>query len=293
MTFARLHGLALLSLLAIAACDGGATTPAAEAIVAGIAKVSGDAQSAQVIPPPGDALFARGISAVVSNDPTLLPDLLVARLEVVGPSSKNMTFPTGTAVLWEVGLAGVPGPDPRCGTPGTLSTRADDSAYVANGWRRGTLANATCVSRARLYLGSSLVEADSFTAQFTPGPPGVGKRHDGSHPDAPHQLLLSPLSVQDAYGNAIPFRILTVVQDTMVWVGGATWGTAASRTLHWKDIRGVATLPHEGHFYLVNEAGVRLAWVSYRLLPTQTGMEYTALSGVKGDFNTIPGSAER
>ncbi|HEU4885045.1 MAG TPA: hypothetical protein VFT45_22485 [Longimicrobium sp.] len=287
---ARLNGIALLSLFAIAACDGGGTTPEADAVVAGLAKVSGDAQSTQVILPasPGGAAFALEISALASHDAALLPDLLVARIELAKPSgapaSSTAPIPVGTAVQWDVGVAGVPGADPRCGVARTAATRADDSAHVVNGWRKGTLANVTCVARASLYVGSTLVEADSFTAQFTPGPPEVGKRLDGHHPDAPHQLLLDPRAVQDAYGNAIPFRIVTVAQDTFVWAGGAAWGTAESRTLHWKDIRGSATEMQEGYFYLVNEAGARIAWVSYRLFPTQTGMEYTSLSGVKGDF---------
>jgi hypothetical protein len=284
----RPHALALLSLFAIAACDGGATTPAADPVVSALAKVSGDGQSAQVIPPPGDAAFSLGISAVASNDATLLPDLLVARIVLTeasgAPSSATGPLPTGTVANWEMGLAGVPGPDPRCGTPHTMATRPDESAHVENGWRRGTLADTTCVARAALYRASTLVDADSFTARFTPGPPGVGRRYDGHHPDAPHQVQLNRLSVQDAYGNAIPFRVQTAPGDTMVWVEGTAWGTAASRTLHWKDIRGVATQVHEGYFYLMDQAGVRIGWASYRLFPTRTGMEYTALSGVKGDF---------
>lgn len=288
--FARLRGIALLSLFAATACDGGGTTAEADATVSGLAKVSGDAQSTQVILPssPGGAAFALEISALASHDAALLPDLLVARIELAKPSGapapSTAPVPTGTSVQWDVGVAGVPGADPRCGSTRTAATRADDSAHVVNGWRKGTLANVTCVARASLYAGSTLVAADSFTAQFTPGPPEVGKRLDGHHPDAPHQLLLDPRAVQDAYGNGIPFRIVTPAQDTFVWAGGTAWGTAESRTLHWKDIGGTATQVQEGYFYLVNEAGARIAWVSYRLFPTQPGMEYTSLSGVKGDF---------
>lgn len=286
-----------LALLILAACDGG-TTPTPDPVMTGIAKVSGDGQRAQVRAATGAVLSLAGvgISRVDSNDPTLLPELLVARIEFTTPSSavyaapsagahgapRFQQAPAGTVVNWETGIRGVPGKDVRCGEPRVPVTQVFDSATVVNGWRRGTLADTTCVTRTALYRGTQLIEADSFTAVFTPGPPAVGKRFEMFEPDAPHQLLIDRRAVQDAHGNPIPFRIQVAAGDTMVWAGGTTWGTVESRTLHWRNLQGTKELV-DGVFHLVDEAGARIARVMYRLYVAKPGLELASISGVTID----------
>lgn len=261
-----------LPLLLLAACggDGGGDRTALPNELR-LVKVSGDGQRAPVAStgPSASVSFRASVSSVQGE---LLPDPLVASIVVQGPAANRMGLPTGSAVRMDklpagttvefgAGVAGVPGDNPKCGTPFVRTVLPGDSARAVNRWAKGTLA-ATCVMRTRLLVGSEPMQSDSFTAIFTPGPyVGGYKFESGSIRE--RTVVLPPMLLRDKHDNPIPYR--AVSSSPFVVVQGTEFGTEAARTVVWTTA-GVAANSHDGTLTLVDAGGSALAVVQFRIV---------------------------
>lgn len=214
---------ALPFLLAfLAACDGGGegvATPDQLRLV----KVRGDGQTAPVA-----VRLPAGLNAAPGD---LLPDPLVARIVISGPSAARGSGPMGPALvtLPSNTLVEYSTADPRCGRPFVATVFPDDSAYVSNRWEVGTLANTPCVMRVRLLVGGQPVQADSFTTTFAPGPAaGIGAEPGWTFASAAMPWSPPARFVQDAHGNTVPYRLEA---DAPLAVLSTDSTSAASRTI--------------------------------------------------------------
>ena len=273
----------MLCLVVLAACDGGDGDGGrtAEPRVTGIRAVSGSGQHAQV------RGAAPGNAAVVGGEP-VLDAPLVAQLVVqsgasatlleltgpgAGPSMQETPLPQGWSVNWETVPAG-------CGRGLVGVTNIeDDEGHSTNRQVVGTRAG-TCATRAVAVKAGQPVFSDSFTFVLTPGPAAAGRVFEGPRGTAyTGSVILPPLAVQDAHGNAVPFRATTQPGDSLVSVQDTTWGTVGARTLTYVNTTGWPAV-QRGTFFLVDSAGARIARVDYQIPNGVAAFAYTSYSGV-------------
>jgi hypothetical protein len=202
----RLSGFVAAALL-LTACGGGDGPTDPKVGHPHFVKLSGDHQSSLVRGFHADRMVDRGTLrlAVAAPGDSLFAEPLIGIMEAL-PQAQAVRFagrgdvlPANTVVQWAAS-------DPNCARPYLVTTLPGVGDSIVNRAIRGTKAG-DCVIYTQTLIGTTPVEADSFSFHVDPGP--ASPTYDtGDQPSTNTDSVVIPAkAVQDAYGNSVPFTI--------------------------------------------------------------------------------------
>jgi len=211
---------AVLLISVATACSGGDgptdTNPGRPHFV----KLRGDHQSSMVRGFHADRVADRGSirMAVAAPGDSLFAEPLVGIMEAL-PAAQTTRFagrgdvlPSNTVVQWAAS-------DPACARPYLTTTLPGVGDSIINRAIRGTKAG-DCVIYTQTLIGTTPVEADSFSFHVDPGPANPNYS-TGAQPDTHADSVVIPLfAVQDAYGNSVPFTVAAPADSMPLSVSG-------------------------------------------------------------------------